>query len=284
MSKANDCSKANGNCTLPSDDGLPVQCVGPWAKDKHDYVRRYIDASSGPRSKYLKPKGSRPAGGAAFIDLFAGPGRARVRETLEFIDGSPSIAARHAKAPFTRIILCDLEAENTATLRKRFEHDGRVEVIDGDCNETIDQVVDRVPQHGLNLALIDPYGMRAIAFETIRRLAAVKRMDLLIHFPTGDMKRNFAQDPEWFARFVGTNAWGFELRGPSDIAKLIQILRGQLATLGYGSDQVREAPIRNTVGVTLYHLVYASKDPLGDKIWRTIAKIDAKGQRDLFDR
>lgn len=58
-------TKANGNCTEPGDDGLPVQCVSAWARDKHDILRRYIEATRTTRGKYLSPN----PGGAAFVDL-----------------------------------------------------------------------------------------------------------------------------------------------------------------------------------------------------------------------
>jgi hypothetical protein len=37
------------------DDGLIVGEVGQWAKEKHDRLRRYIDASRGARAKFLPP-------------------------------------------------------------------------------------------------------------------------------------------------------------------------------------------------------------------------------------
>src|SRR5579884_2126049 len=70
--------RKTGNCTKgPADDGGVVQCVGPWAKEKHDYIRRYIDATREVREKYLRPGWP----GACYIDLYAGPGLARVGET-----------------------------------------------------------------------------------------------------------------------------------------------------------------------------------------------------------
>jgi three-Cys-motif partner protein len=91
------------------DDGIAVQCVGPWARDKHDYLKRYIDATRGPRLKFLDSDGGRPARGAAFIDLFGGPGRARIRDTGELIDASPLIALGHQDAPFTRAIISEID-------------------------------------------------------------------------------------------------------------------------------------------------------------------------------
>ena len=63
-------------------------------------------------------------------------------------------------------------------------------MIRGDCNEVIDEAISRLPGHGLNLALVKPYGLEPLRFETLRKLAQVKRMDLIIHFPIADMKRN----------------------------------------------------------------------------------------------
>ena len=115
-------TKGNGNCTVPDVDGASVQCVGQWAKEKHEYLRRYIGATWAARNKFLAPGAHFPKpGGAAFVDLFAGPGRARIRDTGEIIDGSPLIALKHSEAPFTKVILCDLDEENVAALRKRVQ-------------------------------------------------------------------------------------------------------------------------------------------------------------------
>lgn len=89
---------ANGNCTKPAPDGLPAQCVGQWAAEKHYYLQHYIEATRSVRSAFLPPKGR---GGSAFVDLFAGPGLVRVRESGEIREGSPMVAIRHKEAPFS---------------------------------------------------------------------------------------------------------------------------------------------------------------------------------------
>jgi hypothetical protein len=66
------------NCPHAAPDGLPVQCVGIWAEDKHHYLQQYFEATWAVRKKFLPPDGR---GGACFVDLFAGPGRVRVRDT-----------------------------------------------------------------------------------------------------------------------------------------------------------------------------------------------------------
>src|SRR3954463_6268276 len=71
------------------DDGLIVGEVGPWATEKHDRVRRYIDASRGARAKFLAPTGT---GGASYIELYSGAGRSVIKDTNQFIEGSAVVA------------------------------------------------------------------------------------------------------------------------------------------------------------------------------------------------
>src|SRR5258708_40226585 len=93
------------------DQGLLVEDVGPWATDKLKIVTDYIQASSAARRRYL-------GAGAAYIDVFCGPGRSKIRTTGQFIDGSPVAAFKKAKgslAPFTSINISDVDPELLAT-------------------------------------------------------------------------------------------------------------------------------------------------------------------------
>lgn len=270
-----DCVDSNGNCTHPSDDGHPIQCVGAWVDEKHTYVRRYVDATRAARAAFLGPG----KGGAAFVDLFAGPGRARVRETGHFVKGSPFIALDHQEAPFSRLILCDLAAINVAALRTRTKsYEDRVCVVEGDCNLVIDDIVRLVPPYGLNIALVDPYALSQLSFATLRKLVQLSRMDLVIHFPTGDIKRNFHQNAEHLDRFLGTPSWRSSVKSASQAHKLIDVLRAQLVTLGYTGEPVRDIAVDNRKHTVMYHLVFASKNRLGDKIWKSVTNTTPGGQ------
>lgn len=272
--------KANGNCPDLADDALPVQCVGPWVVDKHDPLGRYIQATRGPRKDYLPPRGR---GGAAYIDLFAGPGRARVWSTGAVVDGSPLIALKHVEAPFTKLILCEKDPENAAALRRRTAHDGRVVVVEGDCHDRIDDIIAATPEHGLNFALIDPFSLDQLRFDTIAKLARVQRMDLLIHLPTMDMKRNFGRGTEArLTKALGTDEWKQHVRGPAGIARFaVEALRKKLTEFGYTGKEVPCPRVTNTQNGGLYHLVFAAKHDLGDKIWKSIAKTSGSGQGSL---
>lgn len=276
-------TKPNGNCTAPGDDGLPVQCVGEWSRDKHDYLRRFLSASRAARMKFLPPRGP---GGAAFIDLFAGPGRARVRETGDLIDGSPLIALRQ-EVGFTDVVLCELDSENSEALAERCSvFRSRVTVVRGDCNERLDAIAAGICEFGLNVALIDPFKLEPLSFETIARLARFKRMDLLIFFPWSEIKRNLFQNPQkygpWVDRFLGTDGWQSRVRMSADVPRLIDVLRDQLASLGYTGERTRTVPIRLAGGQHLYDIVCASKDELGDRLWQSVTGIGPHGQRKMF--
>jgi three-Cys-motif partner protein len=276
-----DRKKRNGNCPDPGDDGLAVQCVGPWACEKHEPLGRYITATRGPRKDYLPPVGT---GGSAYIDLFAGPGRARVWSTGAVVDGSPLIALTHQEAPFSKLILCEKDPENAAALRERTRHDSRVVVIEGDCHERIDEIIAATPARGLNFALIDPFSLDQLRFDTIAKLARIQRMDLLIHLPTMDMKRNFGRGTEErLTKALGTDEWKQHATGPAGIARwAVDALRKKLTEFGYTGKEVPSPRVTNTKNGGLYHLVFASKHDLGDKIWKSIAKTSGSGQTSFF--
>ena len=81
---------------IDGDDGLPAEEVGVWAKEKHDYLCRYIDISRSTRAKYLGPGKA----GATYIDLFCGPGRCKVRDSGEWI-GNPPAKAMQSEVEFS---------------------------------------------------------------------------------------------------------------------------------------------------------------------------------------
>jgi hypothetical protein len=62
--------------TIDPNDGLVADVVGPWASEKHERLKKYIDAYRSARAMFLPPKGT---GGAAYIDLFSRPGRPPAR-------------------------------------------------------------------------------------------------------------------------------------------------------------------------------------------------------------
>jgi three-Cys-motif partner protein len=134
-----------------------------------------------------------------------------------------------------------------------------------------------VPPEGLNLAFFDPFGAKVFHWDTIARLGRVKRMDLLIHFPTSAIKRNFENPKvprfkETIDRMFGNANWRSQVQDARNVARLIHILREQLAELGYDGEMVNTLPVTNDQGGLLYHLLFASKAPRGTAIWKSISR------------
>ncbi len=78
----------------PVDDGQYIPTVGQWSSDKHYYLSRYMDAfTTSMRGKW---------GALHYIDLFAGAGIERLKESKALEWGSPMLAAR-VPFPFSRL-------------------------------------------------------------------------------------------------------------------------------------------------------------------------------------
>jgi three-Cys-motif partner protein len=266
MAKCAGCSfdpaSNNQNCLddHPS-DGLPAQCVATWVHDKHRALRHYIEASSGARAKF---------GGGAYIELFAGPGRALVRGSGKPVDGSPMLALKHTTAPFTKAILCEWDEKYVAALRARTARFGdRAVVVPGDCHRNVDEVIRSIPTRGLHLAFIDPFSLDQLRFATLARLAQERSIDFLIHVPSMDIVRNHAlpQTRERLARAAG---------GEVDGVKAHEIMRSFVSTLRRNLRDIDEdspaLPIYNDHNGRLYHLILISRNKLAHKLWRSLLR------------
>jgi three-Cys-motif partner protein len=169
--------------SIPVDpaDSLIVGEVGRWASEKHDRLRKYIDASGGARAKYLPPKGA----GASYIELFSGAGRSIVRETGKIIYGSAVVAYKAAKASlarFSELHLSDLDRRNSDALALRIKAlGGAATSYVGTADVIVDQILRAINPYGLHLAFLDPFGLGQLPFSIIEKMLKLKRMDMIIH-------------------------------------------------------------------------------------------------------
>jgi hypothetical protein len=170
------------------DDGLVVEKVGAWARRKHKLLADYIQASRGARSKY------HVRSGAAYIDVFCGPGRLVVRGTTDYIDGSPIAAFRQGKdsgVPFSSIEISDLQTELLSAAQTRLQNlDAPVRPATGPALRAMAEIVERVHLHGLHFAFLDPHNLGALSFKLFETLARLKHVDVLVHISIADLQRN----------------------------------------------------------------------------------------------
>ena len=264
-------------------DGLIARDSGAWAKEKLHYLKCYLDIFSvGMRAKW--------AGRLYYLDLFAGPGKCRIRDTNEEVDGSPLIALRFN---FAKYFFIEADAECHHALAERVKDrapEKPVEVVHGDCNNEIMNL--KLPVSGLGLAFVDPTGVSDLAFETIRKLAESRKIDLIINFAEGmGIRMNLHQytDTEKNAlnRFMGSARWQQRQRhAPTSFDEMCKEIADEylenLKSLGYLAVNSDWIPVRTDQNALLYYLLFASKDPRGNDFWRKITRIDPHGQRHLF--
>jgi len=165
-----------------------------------------------------------------------------------------------------------------------------VEIVHGDCNAEVLNL--KLPVSGLGLAFIDPTGVSNIAFETIRKLADSRKIDLIINFPEGmGVRMNLHQytDTERNAlnRFMGSARWQQRQReAPTSFDEMCKGIADEylenLKDLGYLSVDSDWIPVKTDKKALLYYLLFASKDPRGNDFWHKITRKDPYGQRHLF--
>lgn len=262
----------------PEDDGLYIPEVGPWSAAKHHFLRRYIDAFT----TAMRDKGW---SGLHYVDLFAGAGIERIEG--DGLDWGSALIAAQSPHRFTRLHLADLDRRSFEVLSQRvsrFQQPSPPQLLWGNANKIVDEVVTAIPPRALTLAFLDPYGLH-LHFTTVRRLSEPNRkMDLIIFFPDHlDALRNwkiYAEKPDSnLTLFLGTSEWAEQFRElpSSKFAHAIRMLyEKQLANLGYKHFEYER--INRSDGRPLYLLMFCCKDKAGGKIWRNVAKRKHGGQ------
>lgn len=269
------------------EDGLPREIVGPWVLDKHSRLEKYVDISRGARKKFLGPG----KGGATFIDLYSGPGRARIRDGEKVINGS-SLAAWNKSvsggAPFTQVHVADAHPllAGAAETRLRKAAAPVFQEI-GLAIDTIDLVLPKLDPRGLHVALLDPYNLDALSFDVIRKLAGMDRMDILIHVSIQDLQRNLRRyiqseaspidsfAPGW-RKTVDTNMSDAIVRG-----KILEHWRSLLRSVGMTTTESAEF-VLGTKEQRLYLLAFAARHKLALEFWEKIRSIDVDPQGSLL--
>ncbi len=261
----------------PEDDGLHITEAKGQSIQKHHYLERYIDIFT-TGMKY------RPFD-LHYIDLFASSGITRI-EGHGLVWGSPLIAAQ-SKNRFHKLHLCEKNSARCEALSKRlknFPQPNPPQIIQGDANEVIGDVISSIPlKRTLTLAFLDPYGLH-LNYETLYQLCNGRKVDLLIFFPDRvDALRNFGiylDNPDSnLDRVMGTSIWrSIASRYPNTrwAEELLNIYKSQLSQLGY--DYVDDVRINTIDNRPLYKLVFCSKHVRGDEFWKKISRKGADGQ------
>jgi three-Cys-motif partner protein len=272
-------------------DGLITPEVGPWGERKYRLVANYASMFSTSMKNKWECR--------VYIDLFAGSGRAKLEGSSHIVLGSPLLAVR-LDTRFDEYVFCEEDGEKIEALRTRVARvapDLKPVYVDEDANAAVDRVLAALPQPGrgyrvLCFCFVDPYKLRNLHFETLRKLA-VRYMDFLVLIPSYmDAHRNrglyvqegntavdrFLGDPDW------RRDWEKAERRRQDFGSFVADAFGrQMAEQGFLYKSLADmVHVRSTrENLPLYHLGFFSRNDLGRKFWRQARKY-SKDQMDLF--
>ena len=273
---------------IDESDGLPRQIVGEWVLHKHALLRRYVDISGvGVRKRWL----ANGKAGATFTDLLAGPGRVRTRETNQVLDGSALAAWRQSvesKAPFTQMFVADAHPVLCDAVARRLRAAGAtVHAETGPASSTVDRVLPLLDPFALHFAFLDPFNLAALPFEVIRKLATLKRMDILIHVSAQDINRNLR-------RYIKNPSSALDLFAPgwrdhADVcrpdfyvrARSVEHWRGLLKLARMDTAEAAEL-VTGPNNQPLYWLAFAARHPRALEFWEKIRALEPDPQLGLL--
>jgi len=248
--------------------------VGRWVPDdKHTLLAKWQGGTQYAWSKWPE---------RVYIDPFCGPGRIQVAGEAFTRDGGAVVAWRRSRileVPFTKVLIGDLDGERCDACAQRLMALGApVTTFAGPATQTVPQMVSMVPKGALVLAYIDPYNLSCLSFEVLRELAALRSVDLLVHFSTMDLQRNVDMElDDERARFdEAAPGWRDAVQGQqlSKVSLREAFFKYWLSQMtAFKFEMARQAPqIRGERNEPLYRLMLFSRHPFANKIWNDIAR------------
>jgi three-Cys-motif partner protein len=264
---------------------LKFDKIGYWSEIKLDIIKDYASAYSKILAAQQKPRLHH-----IYIDAFAGAGVHISKSTGEFVQGSP-VNAILVEPPFCEYHLIDLDQKKIVLLKELVEGRSDVHIHEGDGNNILlKDVFPRVlfKDYRRGLCLLDPYGLD-LKWEVIKTAGQMESIDVFLNFPVADINRNVLwRNPEGvdtsdIARmnaFWGDDSWrgiaytterslfGFEEK--VDNETIAEGFRKRLLNVAGFKQVPRPLPMRNSRGVIVYYLFFASQKPVAMNIVQAI--------------
>lgn len=259
-------------------DGLFTPEVREWSLEKYKLVGSYCDIfTSGMKNKWNQ---------LVYIDLFAGAGYAKIKESGKVYLNS-SLLAMSVPNTFTKYILCEQDDERFNALSQRVKRDFahlNCELIKGDSNSNINQVIKAIPNFGkgntmLPFCFVDPYSLN-LKFSTIKSLGFILMDFLILQALHMDANRNFDiylnEENTCIAEYLGVNNWRelFEKNGVIYRKDFVKFLsdqyQDQMHKLGYQKDNYSHQIRSNDKNLPLYYLSFYSKNKRGIDFFKKV--------------
>lgn len=281
---------AKFNPIIPvEDDGLYIPEIGAWGDEKYKLLGGYCEIfTSGMKNLWDS---------LVYIDLFAGAGFAKIKGT-EKIRMSSALIALSVNHKFSKYIFCEEDKKCLEALKARVNKyfpDSNVEFIEGDSNEKIDEIINKIPKHSkeekvLRFCFVDPFSLN-LKFKTINQLTTVVKIDFLIllalHMDANRNLFNYISENSFKVDdFINDSSWRDPfLSGKLSTKDFIKFLAGRydenMKALDY-IEPIKKHLIRiDDLRVPLYYLAFYSKHLRGNDFYEKVEKY-LSNQQSLF--
>jgi len=179
--------------------------VGPWAKEKLELLRRYLEAYT----TILRTKNFQDF---YYIDAFAGAGQAPLRQPkqvnnaqllgleiasyrlndegeISYVKGSPRIALE-LKHPFSKYIFIEKNPERVAELLKiadNYELASCTEILNYDAADAIRKKLLSGQinwRRNRGIVFLDPFGLQ-VPWDIVQSIAKTGALEVIVNFPVG---------------------------------------------------------------------------------------------------
>lgn len=223
---------------------------------------------------------------APYLDVMAGPGLCKLKETGEEFPGSPFVALAHE---FHEFILIEDDPQLADVLKQRVAKHPKgslVKIIPENWVEVAEQGCLRFRDDTLVVAFIDPTGISQVPMKAILQLTKTRRIDLLVTTQhslgiTLNVPQYIKSESEQTAleAFLDSGDWRkWKWREASEFArKAIDAFSERIQKEGFiGTRHISVPPDQ-----PLYRFTLFSRHSLAEKFWNEILRIDETGQREL---
>jgi len=273
---------SNEKLNTTAADGLPARCSGDWIRRKHHYLDHYCGITAMAMKNRFKSR--------VFVDVMAGPGLCKLKDTGEELFGSPLTAMKH---PFTKFVFIESDPIMAAALEKRVQAHPKAElatVISEDWTKVV--TTGQLDFEGLVVAFVDPTGIAQAPWTAVERLLRGNRsIDLLttLQYSMGitlNLYQYVDAEPEKTTAldvFLGERDWRNWQRGRSDSEFTGHVLNRYLEKFGdLGFQSSRQITVGARDSAFRYRLALLSRHPKADEFWQKIITVDESGQRELL--
>lgn len=259
------------------DDDLVCPEVGSWTEEKHRLVSLYSTLfSSAMKDKWGK---------RIYVELYAGAGYSRIRDTSKLIVGSP-LRALMVKHPFDKYVFCEEDPEKLEALRlrvKRTAPSADVAYVSGNCNDRTEEILTNIPKGAkndtvLSLCFADPFDI-GLKFKTLRALSESRYIDFLVllavYSDAGRAhKRYVMEDAIKVDEFLGSKTWRDRWKIAEEASVpfpkfLVEEFAASMETLRYLNTPIHKMKLvrSDEKNLPLYYIALFSRHRLGHDFW-----------------